>query len=243
MSFQTDAPLPVIQSHLIIISAVAIILFMLIMFWVLYTQSIRRIKIMRKTLQQKALDLEQTKEKYRQLVEQITAVTYIDEADQHNSTIFISPQIAALSGYSAEEWKTNPKLWSNIIHPEDRNRAKKEFLLSDENNQPYKIDYRIITKGGKTVWIHDEAVRTEIEGKMVLHGVMYDITERKQLEESLRYISTHDVLTGLYNRTFFDEELNRLQKGRKFPVSVIIADIDDLKTINDKYGHPFTGNG
>ena len=57
------------------------------------------------------------------------------------------------------------------------------------------------------------------------------------MEEALRYISNHDVLTGLYNRTYFTEELVRLQKGRRFPVSVIIGDIDDLKLINDRCGH------
>ena len=46
-----------------------------------------------------------------------------------------------------------------------------------------------------------------------------------------------DPLTGLYNRDFFDVELARLERGRHFPVSIIIADIDGLKTANDRLGH------
>jgi len=64
-----------------------------------------------------------------------------------------------------------------------------------------------------------------------------DITERKQAEEKLFYASTHDALTGLYNRAYFNQELAKLESSRRFPVSIVIVDVDDLKTINDNYGH------
>ncbi len=64
-----------------------------------------------------------------------------------------------------------------------------------------------------------------------------DITERKWAEERLRYLSMHDSMTGLYNRAFFENELRRLSRGRKFPVSIIIGDLDNLKRVNDTYGH------
>ncbi|RII26403.1 MAG: diguanylate cyclase [Geobacter sp.] len=68
-------------------------------------------------------------------------------------------------------------------------------------------------------------------------GAILDITERKETEAKLRYLSTHDILTGLYNRAYFDEELERLKKGRTFPVSVVVADVDRLKRVNDLQGH------
>ncbi|MEW6770283.1 MAG: diguanylate cyclase [Bacillota bacterium] len=64
-----------------------------------------------------------------------------------------------------------------------------------------------------------------------------DIGERKKMEEELRYYSTHNALTGLYNRAFFEEELRRLEKGRFFPVSLILCDLDGLKVVNDALGH------
>lgn len=67
--------------------------------------------------------------------------------------------------------------------------------------------------------------------------VVRDITERKRSEERLRYMSSHDILTGLYNRFYFEQELSRLERSRHFPLSVIIADMDDLKVINDTRGH------
>ncbi|MDY0292421.1 MAG: sensor domain-containing diguanylate cyclase [Desulfuromonadaceae bacterium] len=64
-----------------------------------------------------------------------------------------------------------------------------------------------------------------------------DVTEHKQYEERLQYLNTHDALTGLFNRSFFDAELERLTESRRYPVSVIIADVDSLKEINDTFGH------
>jgi diguanylate cyclase (GGDEF)-like protein len=61
--------------------------------------------------------------------------------------------------------------------------------------------------------------------------------ERKKAEEALKFSSTHDKLTGLYNRAYFEEEVNRLSAGRQNPVGVIIMDVDGLKRTNDTYGH------
>lgn len=64
-----------------------------------------------------------------------------------------------------------------------------------------------------------------------------DITEKKNYEENLQYLSYHDQLTGLFNRRFYEEELNRLDVKRNLPISIIMADINGLKIINDSFGH------
>ena len=64
-----------------------------------------------------------------------------------------------------------------------------------------------------------------------------DITERKLAEERLTYISLHDIMTGIYNRAFFEEEMSRLSGSRYFPISILVIDMDNLKKINDQYGH------
>jgi len=68
-------------------------------------------------------------------------------------------------------------------------------------------------------------------------GTGHDITEIKKLEDELRYQSFHDSLTGLLNRAYFEEELERLSSGRFSPTSIIVADVDNLKVINDSLGH------
>ncbi len=64
-----------------------------------------------------------------------------------------------------------------------------------------------------------------------------DITDRKLAEERMSYISLHDMMTGLYNRVFFDEELARLDKSRIRPITIVVCDMDNLKQINDQFGH------
>ncbi|MBI3738612.1 MAG: sensor domain-containing diguanylate cyclase, partial [Chloroflexi bacterium] len=64
-----------------------------------------------------------------------------------------------------------------------------------------------------------------------------DITVRKKAEDYLRYLGTHDVMTGVYNRAYFEEKLGELEKDRHEPISIIIADLNGLKTVNDTLGH------
>ena len=67
--------------------------------------------------------------------------------------------------------------------------------------------------------------------------VIRNITERKQAEERLRYLCFHDILTGIFNRSFFEEELKRLNTKRQLPLSVIMGDVNGLKLVNDTLGH------
>jgi diguanylate cyclase (GGDEF)-like protein len=64
-----------------------------------------------------------------------------------------------------------------------------------------------------------------------------DITARKKAEAYLEYLGKHDVLTKLYNRSFYVDELNRLERKGPFPVTIIMLDLDNLKVVNDQLGH------
>ncbi|MBI3941448.1 MAG: PAS domain S-box protein [Chloroflexi bacterium] len=69
-------------------------------------------------------------------------------------------------------------------------------------------------------------------------AIAHDITELKRAEEKLKYLINHDSLTNLFNRAYFEEEMTRLQQGRQYPISIIMADVDGLKRVNDTLGHP-----
>ncbi|HEY4662841.1 MAG TPA: diguanylate cyclase [Candidatus Humimicrobiaceae bacterium] len=76
------------------------------------------------------------------------------------------------------------------------------------------------------------------KGKIIgTFGISRDITEKKKIEEKIKYLSFHDSLTGLYNRAYFDEELKRLDTERQLPITIVMGDVNGLKVINDAYGH------
>lgn len=69
------------------------------------------------------------------------------------------------------------------------------------------------------------------------NSLIASLREKKLAEDKLRYVSNHDALTNLYNRGFFSEEMARLEQSRRFPISILVADVDGLKSINDTLGH------
>ncbi|MCJ7472801.1 MAG: diguanylate cyclase [Actinobacteria bacterium] len=76
------------------------------------------------------------------------------------------------------------------------------------------------------------------KGKIIgTFGITRDITDKKRAEEKVAYLSFHDTLTGLYNRAYFEEELLRLNTERQLPLTIVVADVNKLKLINDVYGH------
>ncbi|MCX7668192.1 MAG: diguanylate cyclase, partial [Atribacterota bacterium] len=95
-----------------------------------------------------------------------------------------------------------------------------------------------VTARNGTIW-HQKAYPILDENGKVFRvvEVSINITERKKAEERIRYLSFHDTLTGLYNRFFFQEELRRLDVPRQLPLSIIMGDVNNLKLINDAFGH------
>ncbi len=68
-------------------------------------------------------------------------------------------------------------------------------------------------------------------------AIFKDITQRKEEEDKLRYIGLHDVLTGIFNRAYFEDEIERIEENGIFPVGVVVVDVDNLKLVNDQLGH------
>jgi diguanylate cyclase (GGDEF)-like protein/PAS domain S-box-containing protein len=100
------------------------------------------------------------------------------------------------------------------------------------------IEVRVPREDGDRYYITTvKPILNEQEQAIAVICISKDITDRKHTEEELCYLSTHDTLTGLYNRAFFEGELARLQLSRMFPISIVVADMDNLKIANDRYGH------
>ncbi|MEX1046216.1 MAG: PAS domain-containing protein [Actinomycetota bacterium] len=130
----------------------------------------------------------EAEEKYRTLVEQIPAVSYIDAIDEVSTALYISPQVEGLLGYSAEERMQKPGLWMEHLHPEDREKVLNESKEKNASGEPFSMDYRMIRRDGKMIWVHDECVLVHDEEGAPLYwqGVMADITDRKDAEAELQ---------------------------------------------------------
>jgi diguanylate cyclase (GGDEF)-like protein/PAS domain S-box-containing protein len=112
-----------------------------------------------------------------------------------------------------------------------------ELLSNDNEFTVVEVGHDFPEIGRRIITLNARRIISENPGSHNILLALEDITERKDLEVTLRHECTHDRLTGLYNRAFFDEELERLSQGRMFPLSFIMADINGLKTVNDTLGH------
>jgi diguanylate cyclase (GGDEF)-like protein/PAS domain S-box-containing protein len=117
--------------------------------------------------------------------------------------------------------------------------AEMEAALNHSNTSVYRGEIRINTGDGKEKLISCSAApMTGSDGaRLGFVTVIRDMTEHEQKEAEILYLSYHDPLTGLYNRAFFEEELKRLDTERQLPLSVIMGDANNLKLVNDVFGH------
>jgi PAS domain S-box-containing protein len=126
--------------------------------------------------------------RYRQLVEDMPLSFYITSIDSNMEPLYVSPAIVDLLGYSLDEWKTNPLLFEEIIHPLDSERVLRAITCAKEEMNPYEAEYRLYHKNGTVVWVQDRAVtvRDTRGGRFHWQGFLVDVTARKQAEARYR---------------------------------------------------------
>ncbi len=131
----------------------------------------------------------------------------------------------------------NRKIW-DVFSFEEAEKRYAAVKWAFENRATKVIEVRVPRPDGDRYYITTVKPVMNDQGFVVMViCISKDITERKLMEEELLRLSTHDLLTGLYNRNFYEVELERLQISRLFPVSIVIADMDNLKSVNDRFGH------
>lgn len=128
-------------------------------------------------------------EDYRELVEGIPAILYVDRPDEFSTNFYTSPHAETLLGYTQQEWGTDQELWLRIIHPDDVDAVRAENERSNVDGDPFHAEYRVIAADGRVVWIRDDAllVRAEHGEPTYWRGIMLDVTAEKAAEEKLRW--------------------------------------------------------
>ncbi|AIF53927.1 diguanylate cyclase domain-containing protein [Pelosinus sp. UFO1] len=128
------------------------------------------------------------------------------------------------------------KVYKSVIEV-FREGVSEEIMLAIEQaiiKETFQLyEFEVMVDQGQ---YHYEA-RILPSGKEEVLVIIRDVTDRKQIEEKLAYISLHDAMTGLYNRAYFEEEMKRRGNAREIPIGLIICDLDGLKLINDTLGH------
>jgi len=141
-----------------------------------------------------------------------------------------NPALVRMLGYDSKE-----ELLSKNI-PDQIYVSKKYRPSPKYRNKIFETQLK--KKDGSTIWVEiSSKVIYEKEKPARYEGIVRNITDRKKSEEKIIYLSFHDILTGLYNRAYFEEEIKRLNTQRQLPLSFIIADINNLKVVNDAFGH------
>jgi two-component system cell cycle sensor histidine kinase/response regulator CckA len=137
-------------------------------------------------------DREAAETKYLSIVEQLPLVTYISAIDELSTTIYTSPQVEQIFGYTREEWLADPAFFVNGLHPDDKVRVLKEMARAHETGEAFSSEHRFYAKDGRLLWIQDEAVVVrDADGKpLYLHGFLLDVTERHAAAEALEETRT-----------------------------------------------------
>jgi len=153
-----------------------------------------------------------------------------------DSYVFVSPSAAELIGKNPEELQG--KEFSEVLLPEVELQFKKNLKRVSELGEAISLKEMAPTTRGERfyeTWLFP--VKNQAGEEKLFGTLSIDITERQKHEEKLDYMSYHDTLTGLKNRTFLEEKIDGVRKNGDLPMSIIIADINGLKLVNDAYGH------
>ena len=179
--------------------------------------------------------LQESDVKYRTLADEVNDGVYI--CDHNDTFIYANRALACMLGFKSS---------ASII-----GRRFQEFFPAEEGKlltEQYReamstginselISAEVIRQDGTSAFIEIKPATFITDARLMgSQGVVRDITERKQAEINSEHLSTHDSLTGLYYRTFFDTEMKRFERGRQFPISVVVVEMDNLEDVNDEEG-------
>ncbi|HXW07545.1 MAG TPA: sensor domain-containing diguanylate cyclase [Vicinamibacterales bacterium] len=176
-------------------------------------------------------------ETYRALVEDSLIAVYLIRDER---LVYVNRRFADLFGYSREEVLRLPSLY-DLVAEDDRDLVR-EKLRQRIAGEITSIEYTIrgVRRDGQLLDLDIRSVRTVYDGGPAVMGTVIDITAQRRLADALRTLTLVDDLTGVYNRRGFSVLAERhllLARRRRCQLLLVFADVDDLKQINDTYGH------
>ena len=185
-------------------------------------------------LQQTQTALQESEERYRALVQKSSeAIVLIDPTTR--KVVESNLHFQELIGYSQAELDAMP-IYTFVLGSKAQIDRYYDEILPIQHELPVE-SRQFRHKSGRIVEVERSGALVHLRGRTVYMVTARDVTERKYIEEKMHYLSYHDMLTGLYNRTFFEEEMARRDRCGEPAVGLIIFDLDGLKLVNDSFGH------
>jgi PAS domain S-box-containing protein len=156
-------------------------------------------------------EVRESESRYRALVERVPAVVYEMDPDDERRTLYVSPHVEQVLGYSRAEWLEQPDIWIELLHADDREVVLAHHDRHSETGEPWDLEYRLIANDGRVVWVHDRAIliRGRDRGSPAWHGVMIDITAEHDAKEML-LLHQEDLERRVDERTNELQEANEL---------------------------------
>ena len=187
--------------------------------------------------------LEEAEQVSNSILSELPAMVLRCRNDQRLTVEQVSDSCLTLTGYSREDFLSRKVTLTDLVHPDYLTALKSTILNAAQSGHACNCEYIIITASGAEKWVNTKGIVCEGgKGKTAtLRGIMIDLSERKAKEEEILYLILHDTMTGLFNRLYLDSAFIEIDVEENLPVSVIFADIDGLKFINDVFGH-FAGD-
>jgi PAS domain S-box-containing protein len=161
--------------------------------------------------QRRAQDAREAAEaRARALLENVPAVVYEMGPDDQRRTLYVSPHIERLLGYTREEWLDQPDIWVELLHPDDRETELDAHDRQSASGEPWSREYRLIGADGRVVWVRDQATLVhDPEGRPSWQGVLVDVTPQHDTTELLR-LTNEELERRVRERTSALEEANAL---------------------------------
>ncbi len=103
-------------------------------------------------------EVRESESRYRALVERVPAVVYEMDPDDERRTLYVSPHVEQVLGYSRAEWLDQPDIWIELLHADDREVVLAQHDTHSETGEPWDLEYRLIASDGRVVWVHDRAI-------------------------------------------------------------------------------------
>ncbi len=174
------------------------------------------------------------------LLSNLPGLAYRCKYDKEWTMQFLSEGCLELTGYRPEYLLGNRYLsFNDLITPEYRDTLWREWERILPLHSPFRYEYEIRTASGERKWVLEmgQGVYDAEDNVEALEGIIVDITETKKQLTQIRYMNDHDFMTGLYNRKYYEEAKTSLDQSHSVPVSIIIADINGVRMVNDAFGH------